>query len=122
MKKQAGPAGTVDEYIKSFPQNIRKILEKIRGTIRSAAPSAVEKISYRMPTYWLNGNLVHFAGCAKHIGFYPTPSAITAFQKELSPYETSKGAVQFPIVRPMPLGLIRKMVAFRVRENRKKAG
>jgi len=115
MKKQAGPAGTVDEYIKAFPQDIRKILEKVRAVIRSTAPAAVEKISYLMPTYWLNGNLVYFAGYKKHIGFYPAPSAIIAFQKELSPYATSRGAVQFPIVKPMPLALIRKMVAFRVR-------
>ena len=105
----------VDEYIKGFPRDVRKILEKVRETIRSAAPAAVEKISYRMPTYWMNGNLVHFAGCKNHIGFYPTPGTITAFQKELSPYETSKGAVQFPLDRPMPLVLIRKMVAFQVR-------
>lgn len=105
----------VDEYIKGFPRDVRKILEKVRETIRGAAPAAVEKISYRMPTYWMNGNLVHFAGCKNHIGFYPTPGAITAFQKELSPYETSKGAVQFPIDRPMPLALIRKMVAFQGR-------
>jgi len=92
-------------------------LNALRTSIRSAAPDATEKMSYQMPTFYLNGNLVHFAAYRKHIGFYPTPSAIFAFRDELKPYKTSKGAVQFPIDKPLPLDLISRIVSFRVEEN-----
>jgi uncharacterized protein YdhG (YjbR/CyaY superfamily) len=111
---------SVDEYIRSFPELIQKKLEQMRGVIKKQAPQAEEKISYQMPTFYLNGNLVHFAGYSKHIGFYPTPGAIEAFKDELSKYKYSKGAVQFPLDKPLPLALIRKIVKFRVEENMKK--
>lgn len=108
---------TIDEYINSFPRNIQVFLEDIRQTIRTAAPDATETISYQMPTFKLNGNLVHFAAYKNHIGFYPAPSGIEAFKRELSPYKWSKGAVQFPLGRPIPLDLVKKIVVFRVKEN-----
>ena len=111
---------TIDEYNKGFPPEVQAILQKVRHTIREAAPAATEAISYGMPTFKLNGNLVHFAAHTKHIGFYPTPSGIEAFKKDLSPYESSKGAVQFPLNKPVPYRLIKKIVAFRVREATQK--
>ena len=108
---------TIDDYIRTFPLSTQKILEEMRALIREAAPEASEKISYQMPTFYLNGNLVHFAAYERHIGFYPTPSAIQAFAGELSSYKTSKGAIQFPIDQPMPGELVRKIVKFRVEEN-----
>lgn len=111
----------IDEYIAGFPQDIQAILQKIRATIREAAPEAVEAISYQMPTFKLKGNLVHFAAWKTHIGFYPTPSGITHFEAELSPYERSKGAVHFPLNQPIPYDLIRKIVLVRVQENLEKA-
>lgn len=114
-------AETIDEYIADFPEGIRNILTSMRKTIRTAAPDAEEKISYQMPTFWLNGNLVHFAAFKNHIGFYPAPHGIQAFKKELSRYECSKGAIRFPIDKPLPLELIRKIVQFRVSENVQKA-
>lgn len=108
---------TIDEYIHLFPEDVRKILATIRKTIHEEAPDAVEAISYGMPTFKLNGkNLVHFAAWKSHIGFYATPSGNEAFRKELSVYKGAKGSVQFPLDRPMPLDLIRKIVAFRVKE------
>lgn len=107
----------IDEYISQFPRDTQIFLMQIRLTIKKIAPNAVEIIKYRMPTFYLNGNLVHFAAFKNHIGFYPTPSAINAFQKELAVYKSSKGAVQFPINKPLPLQLISKMVKFRVNEN-----
>ena len=89
----------------------------MRQTIREAAPEAIETISYQMPTFKLNGNLVHFAAFKNHIGFYPTPSGIEQFKKELSPYKGSKGAVQFPLDKPAPFDLVKKIVIFRVKEN-----
>jgi uncharacterized protein YdhG (YjbR/CyaY superfamily) len=113
---------SIDEYIATFPKDIQKILQEVRAAIKAAAPEAEEKISYQMPTFTLNGsNLVHFAAFKKHIGFYPTPSGIEAFQKELSVYKGAKGSVQFPIDEPMPLKLISRIVNFRVVENLKKA-
>jgi uncharacterized protein YdhG (YjbR/CyaY superfamily) len=112
---------SINEYIATFPKRIQKILEEIRTTIKAAAPEAEEKISYQMPTFFLKGNLVHFAAHTNHIGFYPTPSGIQAFKKELSVYEGAKGTVQFPIDKPMPLKLISKIVKFRVAENLKNA-
>ena len=111
---------TIDDYIKTFPGNIQIMLKELRGIIKSEAPEAVEKISYQMPTYYYNGNLVHFAGYKNHIGFYPAPSGIAAFESEFSGYKYSKGAIQFPLERPLPDGLIRKIVKFRLKENRKK--
>jgi uncharacterized protein YdhG (YjbR/CyaY superfamily) len=111
----------IDEYIAKFPADIQILLEQMRTTIRKAAPDASEKISYQMPTFFLKGNLVHFAALKNHIGFYPTPSAIIAFEKELAKYISSKGAVQFPLDEPLPLDLVTKMVTFRVKENLQKA-
>ncbi len=118
--KTATPANT-DEYIASFPEDTQKLLKQLRAAIKKAAPKAEEVISYQMPTYKLNGALVHFAGYEKHIGFYPTPSAIAAFKKELSAYKSSKGAVQFPLDKPLPLVLVTEIVKFRVKEDSEKA-
>lgn len=107
----------VDNYINGFPEDIQKILRQVRETIRNAAPDATETISYTMPTFVLNGNLVHFAAYKNHIGFYPVPSGIEAFKEELSVYKGAKGSVQFPLDKPMPLGLIERIVKFRVQEN-----
>ena len=109
---------TIDEYINTFPKDIQSILEKMRRTIRKAAPEAVEAISYQMPTFKLNGkNLVHFAAYKNHIGFYPIPSGIEAFKQELSPYKQGKGSVQFPIDKPIPYDLVEKIVKYRAKEN-----
>ena len=113
---------SVNEYIAGFPADVRKILTKIRRTIRKAAPKAREKIAYGIPTFTLNGNLVHFAAFKNHIGFYPDPSGIETFARELSPYESAKGSVQFPLDRPIPYDLITRIVKFRVQENQGKAG
>jgi len=112
---------TIDEYIATFPAETQKILQEIRALIKAAAPEAREKISYQMPTFDLNGNLVHFAAFKNHIGFYPTPSGIEAFKDELSGYAGAKGSVQFPIDQPMPLDLMRRIVEYRVAENMKKS-
>ncbi|HEY0740997.1 MAG TPA: DUF1801 domain-containing protein [Chryseosolibacter sp.] len=112
---------TIDEYIAEFPSDVQKKLRDIRATIKKAAPKAEEKISYAMPTFALHGNLVHFAGYKNHIGFYPAPSGISNFKEELSKYETSKGAIQFPLDKPIPLTLVSKIVKFRVAENVEKA-
>jgi len=109
---------TIDEYIKTFPKDVQAILEKMRQTIRKAAPEAVETISYQMPTFKLNGRgLVYFAGFKNHVGFYPIPSGIAAFEKELSPYKQGKGSVQFPMDKPVPYDLVRKIVIFRMKQN-----
>jgi len=121
MKNERVVAKNIDEYISNFPTNVREILEKIRITIRKAAPRAEEKIGYGIPTFTLKGNLVHFAAFKKHIGFYPTPSGIEQFKQELSVYEGAKGSVQFPLDKPIPYALINKIVKFRVQENLKKA-
>ncbi|MBE8363912.1 iron chaperone [Leptospira borgpetersenii] len=110
---------SVDDYISRFPEDIRKILEELRSVIRKSAPKAEEKISYQIPAFVFHGNLVYFAAYKKHIGFYPTSSGIKAFQNELIGYKTSKGAIQFPIDRPLPLKLIAKIVTYRVKENTK---
>jgi uncharacterized protein YdhG (YjbR/CyaY superfamily) len=112
---------TIDDYIATFPNDIQKKLQEMRATIKETAPDAEEKISYQMPTFFLKGNLVHFAAFKNHIGFYPVPTGIEKFKKELSAYKTSKGAVQFPLDKPLPSDLIRKIVKFRVAENIKKA-
>lgn len=108
---------TIDEYIAIFPKNVQDILEKLRRVIRESAPEAEETINYGIPTFKLNGNLVHFAAFKNHIGFYPTPSAIVAFKKELAPYKQAKGSVQFPIDKPIPFDLVKKIVDYRVKEN-----
>jgi uncharacterized protein YdhG (YjbR/CyaY superfamily) len=108
---------TIDNYIESFPKDVQKILQEIRRTIREAAPKAEEVINYQIPTFKLNGNLVHFAAFKNHIGFYPGSKAIKVFTKEFSSYKSSKGAVQFPIEKQMPLALIKKIVKYRVKEN-----
>jgi len=112
---------TIDEYISSFPKDIQKVLEEIRSAIRKAAPDAVEAISYGIPTFKLNGNLVHFAAFKNHIGFYPTPNGIEEFEKELSVYKQGKGSVQFPLDKPLPLTLITKIVKYRAKKNTEKA-
>jgi len=111
---------TIDAYIRTFPIEVQAILEKMRQTIRKAAPDAEEAISYQIPTFKLNGNLVHFAAFKKHIGFYPTSTGIEAFRKELAPYKWAKGSVQFPLEKPIPYDLVERIVAFRVGENLKK--
>jgi uncharacterized protein YdhG (YjbR/CyaY superfamily) len=116
MNSSKNHINTIDEYINSFPREVRNILQSLRQAIKVEAPQSKETINYQIPTFTLHGNLVHFAAYKSHIGFYPTPSAITAFKKELSKYKTSKGAIQFPIHQPLPLPLIRKIVAFRVKE------
>ncbi len=121
MKTNQTTPTTIDEYIAGFPPDVRDILQKIRVTIRKAAPGAAETIKYRMPTFTLNGNLVYFAAFEKHIGFYPIPTGIEAFKKELSAYEQGKGSVQFPLDKPIPYALISRIVKFRVKENLNKA-
>lgn len=116
MTGKTGHPGSIDEYIASFSKDIRDILQKIRNVITESAPGAEETIDYRIPTFKLNGNLVHFAAFKKHIGFYPTPSGIEAFKADLSRYETSKGSVKFPFDKPIPYTLIKKIVKYRVRE------
>jgi len=111
----------IDLYISGFPAETQQVLEQVRAAIRKAAPDASEIINYGIPTFFLNGNLVHFAGYKNHIGFYPTPSAIEAFKKELSVYEGAKGSVQFPLDKPMPFSLISKITRFRVKQNTDKA-
>src|SRR5665213_1386608 len=107
----------IDEYLIRFPKEVQQLLKKMRLTIKKAAPKAEEKISYGIPTFTLNENLVHFAGYKNHIGFYPTPSGITAFKKELSAYKGAKGSVQFPINEPLPLTLVSRIVKFRVKKS-----
>jgi uncharacterized protein YdhG (YjbR/CyaY superfamily) len=107
----------VDDYISGFPKETQELLEQVRATIQKAAPEAEEVISYQMPAYKQNGMLVWFGGHTNHIGLYPRVSGMEAFKKELSVYKSSKGAVQFPLDRPMPLGLITKIVKFRLKEN-----
>lgn len=112
---------SIDEYIAIFPEEIQKVLRELRATIKAAAPDAEEKISYQMPTFAQQGNLVHFAACKHHIGFYPTPSAVQAFAQELAVYEGAKGSVKFPLGKPLPLELIGCIVKFRVAERLKNA-
>jgi len=112
---------TVDEYLGGFSGDLLARLRELRRIVRSLAPDAEEKISYQMPSFHLNGYLVHFAGYAKHIGFYPGASAISRFKSELAQYRTAKGSVQFPLSQPLPTALIRKILQFRIDENRKKA-
>jgi uncharacterized protein YdhG (YjbR/CyaY superfamily) len=115
MGKKA-PA-TVDAYINAYPEDVRRVLKRMRQTIRAAAPAAVESISYQMPAYKLNGKpLVYFAGWKTHVGFYPIPSGIERFEQQLSRYKRAKGSVQFPLDQPIPYDLVTKIVRFRAKE------
>jgi len=117
MNKKTGIPATIDAYIAAFPLEIQKIMQELRRVIHDAAPEATEKISYQMPTFYLYGNLVHFAAHAHHIGFYPGSEGIAHFQAEFAPYHFSKGAVQFPFEKELPWDLIKRIVAFRREEN-----
>ncbi len=108
---------SVDEYIQSFPSDIQAILQEVRQVIRSAAPQAEEGISYQMPAFKLNGILVYYAAFKDHISLFPTASGVEAFKDEVTGYQTSKGTIQFPLDRPLPLDLIRRIVQFRVKES-----
>jgi uncharacterized protein YdhG (YjbR/CyaY superfamily) len=113
---QAGPRD-IDEYISGYPKDVQAILQKIRSTVHAAAPGAEERISYGMAAFRLNGNLVYFAGFKNHIGFYPIPTGVERFKKDLALYKTAKGSVQFQLAEPIPYALITKIVKFRVKEN-----
>lgn len=117
MKENKPKYTSIDEYILQFPEKVQTILEELREVIKQAAPDATEIISYQMPTFYLHGNLVHFAAYKNHIGFYPAPSGIEAFKNELSMYKGAKGSVQFPINEPLPFDLISEIVKYRVAEN-----
>ena len=117
MRGDQPAAKKIDEYIAGFPPDVQEILQKVRATIKRAAPQADEAISYQMPTFKLEGNLVHFAAFKNHLGLYPTPSGTERFREELSPFETGKGSIRFPLDRPIPYRLITKIVKFRVKEN-----
>ena len=117
---QSNKYNSIDEYIANCPKEVQKKLKELRATIKASAPKATEKISYQMPTFYLKGNLVHFAALKNHIGFYPTPSGVQAFIKETAKYASTKGAIQFPLDEPLPLKLVSKIVKFRVAENLKR--
>ena len=120
MENKRKGFNSIDEYIMTFPKDVREILQGLWKAIKKAAPDAEETISYGIPTFVLQGNLVHFAAYKKHIGFYPTPSGIREFKKELSRYRTARGTVQFPIDKPLPLDLVKRIVKFRAAENKKR--
>jgi len=120
VKQNVLPA-TIDAYIAAFPEHVQVLLQRVRQAIREAAPQAEEAIKYRIPTYVLAGNLVHFAAFSHHVGFYPTPSAIARFGPELAGYSTAKGSIQFPLDKPIPYDLIRRIVRFRVEETQRSA-
>jgi uncharacterized protein YdhG (YjbR/CyaY superfamily) len=112
---------TIDEYHSFFPKNVQVLLEDLRNTIKQAAPKAVEVISYNMPAFKLNGVLVYYAGYKGHVGFYPTGSPIKVFKDELTKYKTSKGAIQFPLDKPIPKTLVKNIVKYRISEDTEKA-
>ena len=121
MKSKKAGFNSIDEYIATFPKKIQKIMKQLRGTIKAAAPEAEEKISYQMPTFTLNGKyLVYFSGFKNHIGFYGAPRGNADFKEDLSVYETGQGTLKFPFDKPMPFGMITKIVEFRVAENLKR--
>jgi len=122
MAKSMKPtkAENISAYIADFPADVQEKLEAMRATIKKAAPNAEETIKYAIPTFTLNGNLVHFAAFKNHIGFYPAPTGIKAFEKELAPYPQGKGSIQFPFDKPMPLALVSKIVKYRVKQNSEK--
>jgi uncharacterized protein YdhG (YjbR/CyaY superfamily) len=117
MDRNSTTPANIDEYIAQQPLAVQELLQKMRATISKAAPGAEEAIKYAMPTFVLNGNLVHFAAFKTHIGFYPAPSGIVAFKKELAAYEGGKGSIQFPLNEPIPFKLVTKIVQYRVKEN-----
>ena len=117
MDKNKQTTKSIDEYIESFPEEIQQKLEAIRALIHKIAPLAKEKISYQMPAFDQNGIIVYFAAFSDHIGFYPTSSGVTDFEGELGEYKHSKGAIQFPLDKPLPMELIRRIVQFRLEEN-----
>lgn len=121
MTTSQSQATSVDAYIATFSSPVRARLEKVRATIRKAAPQAQETISYRIPAYKLDGNLIYFAGFAQHIGVYPAPRDSIQFRDELAAYAGGKGTVQFPHDKPLPLDLIRRIVQFRAAENAARA-
>lgn len=121
MEANQSTPKTIEEYIAGFPPDVQAILQQIRATIREEAPEAQEAIKYQIPTFVLNGNVVHFAAFKKHIGFYPTPTGTKHFQQELSGYKAAKGSIQFPLSEPIPFDLIREIVRFRVEESREAA-
>jgi uncharacterized protein YdhG (YjbR/CyaY superfamily) len=121
MENNKASYESIDEYIAQFPDGVQRILQELRRVIREAAPDAKEKMSYQMPTFALHGNLVHFAAYKNHVGFYPDPAGVEAFRDKLVGYKTTKGAIQFPIDKPLPYDLIAEIVEFRVAENIKKA-
>lgn len=122
MRAKQTAAKNIDEYIAGFPPDVQEILEKIRMTIRKAVPDAEETISYQIPTFTLKGTyLIYFAAYKKHIGLYPAPRGNEQFKKELSVYEGGKGTVRFPLDKPIPFGLIKRIVKFRVKENLERA-
>jgi len=108
---------SIDAFISGYPPDVQVVLQELRQTIKDAAPEAGEKITYGIPTFTFHGNLVHFSAYRTHIGFYPGSSGIKTFASELKPYETAKGTVRFPIDKPLPFPLLRKIVLFRVKEN-----
>lgn len=112
---------TIDDYIREAPEEVQEVLQTLRRVIQEEAPEAEEAIRYQIPTFILHGNLVHFAAFKNHIGFYPVPSGVAAFQQELAAYKQGKGSVQFPLDQPMPYDLIRRIVRFRMAENLEKA-
>ncbi|MDR0474705.1 MAG: DUF1801 domain-containing protein [Treponema sp.] len=114
-------AKNIDEYIVQFPPEIQRGLVELREFIKAEAPDAMEKISYGIPTFYLNGNLVHFAAFKDHYGFFPSPSGIDKFEKELAPYRSGKGTLRFPLDKPLPWKIIKKVIQFRLDENNKKA-
>jgi uncharacterized protein YdhG (YjbR/CyaY superfamily) len=121
MEEKKLTFNTIDEYIIQFPAEVQEILKNLRKVIKEEAPESEERMSWQMPTFYLHGNLVHFAAHKKHIGFYPAPSGIEAFKEQLSEYKGAKGSVQFPLNKTIPYELIREIVKFRVAENIKDA-
>jgi uncharacterized protein YdhG (YjbR/CyaY superfamily) len=117
MERNKNSYGTIDEYISGFPPEVQEKLILLRKVIKESAPDAEEKISYQMPAFTLNGILVYFAAFKDHIGFFPTASGIEAFKQELSEYKWSKGTIQFPMDKPLPYDLVKRIVKFRVAEN-----
>lgn len=121
MEEKKATYQTTDEYIEQFSPEIQELLTTIRNVIKEAAPEATEKISYQMPTFYLHGNLVHFAANKNHIGFYPSSSGVEAFKDQLTLYKTSKGAIQFPLDKPIPFEIISEITKYRVLESKAKA-
>ena len=121
MKAKQKLPTTIDEYIADFPRDVQPLLEKVRTAIRKAAPDATEAISYQMPTFKLHGNMIHFAGYNHHIGLYPGSRPVEEFRDELSKYKTSKGTIQLPLDKPIPVGLIGRITKFCVKRNIERA-